>query len=199
MWGAVRTILIADAVMSLDNVIAVAAAAKGNFTLLVLGLVISIPMVVFGAAILLKLIDRFPIIVTVGAALIGYVAGEVMVTDPLFQDWVDAHAHWLHWVAPPLGAAGLVAVADVFVRRVPMPETAGEALGAPAAVFGARAVLAAMAGLIGGKIALVTEGAGGWLQRIGPLAEDVGPALIAAAVVGLVEVLARLARRARRG
>ncbi len=199
LWGAVRTILIADAVMSLDNVIAVAAAAKGDMTLIVIGLVISIPMVVFGATILLKLIDRYPIIVTIGAALIGYVAGEVIVTDPLVEHWVDAHAHWLHWVAPPLGAAGLVAIADIFVRRVPMPETAGEAIGAPAAVFGARAVLAAMAGLTGGKIALVTEGAGGWAERIGPLIEDIGPALIAAAMVAVVEVLARLISRARRG
>ena len=72
---AIRTILIADLVMSLDNVIAVAAAAKGNTTLLILGLAISIPMVVFGSALMIKLMARFPIIVTFGACLIGWVGG----------------------------------------------------------------------------------------------------------------------------
>jgi len=93
--GAIKTILIADLVMSLDNVIAVAAVAKGSMVLLVLGLVISIPLVVFGATILMKLMDRYPIIITVGAALIGYVAGEMLVTDPVVNAWFQANAHWL--------------------------------------------------------------------------------------------------------
>jgi YjbE family integral membrane protein len=85
---AVKTILIADLVMSLDNVIAVAAAAGGSMTLLVLGLAISIPLVVFGATLLVTLMERYPVIITIGAALIGMVAGEMLVTDPVALDWL---------------------------------------------------------------------------------------------------------------
>src|SRR5215831_8771470 len=93
--GAIKTILIADLVMSLDNVIAVAAVAKGSIVLLVLGLLISIPLVVYGATMLMKLMDRFPVIVTVGAALIGFVAGEMLVSDPVVIEWFRANAHWM--------------------------------------------------------------------------------------------------------
>ena len=86
---AIRTILIADLVMSLDNVIAVAAAAGGSLTLLILGLAISIPLVVFGATLLVKLMERFPVIITLGAALIGLVAGEMLVTDPVLVGWMN--------------------------------------------------------------------------------------------------------------
>jgi len=89
--AAIKTILIADLVMSLDNVIAVAAAAGGSFTLLVLGLAISIPLVVFGATLLVKAMERFPIIITLGAALIGMVAGEMVVTDPVLVGWMRDH------------------------------------------------------------------------------------------------------------
>lgn len=108
LWAAIKTILIADLVMSLDNVIAVAAAAKGSLLLLVLGLAISIPLVVFGATILMKLMERWPIIITIGAGLLGWVAGEMMVTDPSIKDWVDASAAYLHWVAPAAGVAFVV-------------------------------------------------------------------------------------------
>jgi YjbE family integral membrane protein len=82
LLAAIRTILIADLVMSLDNVLAVAAAAKGNTLLLVLGLGISIPLIVFGSTLLLKVMERFPIIITLGAALLGFLAGELLLTDP---------------------------------------------------------------------------------------------------------------------
>src|SRR5713226_9092594 len=95
LLGAIKTILIADLVMSLDYVIAVAAVAKGSIVLLILGLAISIPLVVFGATILMKLMGRFPVIVTIGAALIGYVAGEMLVTDPVVVVWFTANAHWM--------------------------------------------------------------------------------------------------------
>jgi len=104
LWVAVRTILIADLVMSLDNVIAVAAAAKGSMTLLVLGLAISIPLVIFGSKIMIKLMDRFPVIVILGAALIGWVAGETIVSDIAMQPIVEAN-HWMHTAFPVLGAA----------------------------------------------------------------------------------------------
>src|SRR5712671_5305534 len=95
MLQAIKTILIADLVMSLDNVIAVAAAAKGSITLLVLGLLISVPLVVYGATMLMKLMVRYPSIITIGAALIGYVSGEMPVTDPVVIEWFRANAHWM--------------------------------------------------------------------------------------------------------
>ena len=82
LMAAIRTILVADLVMSLDNVLAVAAAAKGNTTLLVIGLAVSIPLIIFGSTLLLKVMDRFPIIITLGAALLGFLAGEMLLTDP---------------------------------------------------------------------------------------------------------------------
>ena len=100
---AIKTILIADLVMSLDNVIAVAAAAKGSILLLVLGLLISIPLVIFGATLLMKLMERYPIIVMIGAALIGAVAGEMLVTDPVLIDWVRANMPWMDIHVPLLG------------------------------------------------------------------------------------------------
>jgi len=88
LLAAIKTILIADLVMSLDNVIAVAAAAGGSYTLLILGLAISIPLVIFGATLLIKLMERFPVIITVGAGLIGWVAGEMLVADKALQGWL---------------------------------------------------------------------------------------------------------------
>jgi YjbE family integral membrane protein len=95
MLAAVRTILLADAVMSVDNVIAVAAAAKGDTFLLVLGLLISIPFVVWGSTFLLRLIERFPVIVWAGAALLGFIAGEIALADPAIADWVASQAQSL--------------------------------------------------------------------------------------------------------
>jgi YjbE family integral membrane protein len=80
--AAVRTILLADLVMSLDNVLAVAAAAQGNTPLLIIGLAVSIPLIVFGSTLVLKLMERFPFIIVAGAALLGWLAGEMMLTDP---------------------------------------------------------------------------------------------------------------------
>lgn len=88
LLSAIKTILVADLVMSLDNVIAVAAAAGGSVLLLVLGLGISIPLVIFGATLLLKLMERFPVIITIGGALIGWVAGEMLVADQALQGWL---------------------------------------------------------------------------------------------------------------
>jgi len=124
LWGAVKTILIADLIMSTDNVIAVAAAAKGSILLLVLGLVISIPLVIFGATLLMVLMERYPIIITLGAAVLGWTAGEMGVTDPAVADWVQANAHWLDWIAPVVGAVLVVVVGKALARR---KEPKGEA------------------------------------------------------------------------
>jgi YjbE family integral membrane protein len=118
MMSAVRTILIADLVMSLDNVIAVAAAAKDSVTLLVLGLGISIPLIIFGSTLLLKLMERFPIIITLGGALLGYLAGEMLVTDPAVAQWLGAPvSHMVANVAGALGALAVVAVGLLMRRR----------------------------------------------------------------------------------
>ncbi len=116
LMAAIKTIIIADLVMSLDNVIGVAAAAKGNLLLLVLGLVISIPLIIFGSTIILKLMNRFPIIITAGAALLGWVAGEMAVGDPAIKGFVE-HYHFLHTVAPVLGAVIVVAVGKYLAGR----------------------------------------------------------------------------------
>jgi YjbE family integral membrane protein len=82
IWGAVRTIAIADLVMSLDNVVAVAAAAKGNWSLILIGLITSMPLIIFGATLVMWLLNKLPVLVWVGAALLGFIAGELIVTDP---------------------------------------------------------------------------------------------------------------------
>ena len=116
LLAAVRTILIADLVMSLDNVIAVAAAAQGSMTLLVLGLAISIPLVIFGSTLMIKLMERFPVIVVLGAGLIGWVGGETIVGDTVFQQAVGA-SPWLHYAAAAAGALLVVAVGKLLQRR----------------------------------------------------------------------------------
>ena len=113
--AAIRTILIADLVMSLDNVIAVAAAAKGNDLLLLLGLAISIPLVIFGSSLMIKLMARFPIIVVLGAALIGWVGGETIASDVAFKEYADAN-QWLHYAAAALGAV-LVVITGKFLQK----------------------------------------------------------------------------------
>jgi len=132
--AAIRIVLIADAVMSLDNVIAVAAAAKGSILLLVLGLVISVPLVVYGATLLITLINRYPVIVPGGAALIGYIAGEVVISDPAFEAWIHANALWLPGAASLAGAIAVVMVGRV-VAPGPAPTLGAitrEAVGAAA-------------------------------------------------------------------
>jgi len=131
VWSAIRTILIADLVMSLDNVIGVAAAARGNVVLLILGLAISIPLIVFGSTIILKLMNRFPVIITIGAALLGWVAGEMLITDPVLTGWIAAHVPWMDvhlplagkvsW-AQILGAAFVVGAGKLLVMRAARAE-----------------------------------------------------------------------------
>ncbi|MEA3395177.1 MAG: TerC family protein [Pseudomonadota bacterium] len=123
LMAAVRTILIADLVMSLDNVIAVAAAAKGNDILLLLGLAISIPLVIFGSTLMIKLMERFPIIVTLGAGLIGWVGGETIVSDVALKE-VAATYPWLHYAAAAAGAAFVVLVGRALQKRHAMQHQA---------------------------------------------------------------------------
>jgi len=110
MIAAIRTILVADLVMSLDNVLAVAAAAKGDTPLLVIGLAISIPLIIFGSTLLLKVMERFPIIITLGAALLGFLAGEMILTDPAVTARFGALSHEVINTAGAIGAALVVAI-----------------------------------------------------------------------------------------
>ena len=116
LMAAVRTILIADLVMSLDNVIAVAAAAKGSMLLQVLGLAISIPLVIFGSTLMIKLMARFPIIIVLGAALIGWVGGETISSDLIFKGYLTANP-WIHYVAAAAGAALVVGLGKMQQSR----------------------------------------------------------------------------------
>lgn len=114
--AAIRNILIADLVMSLDNVIGVAAAAKGDQVLLIMGLAISIPLVIFGSAMMIKLMDRLPIIITLGAALIGWVGGETMASDVLLKEFASNN-HWLHYAAAVAGSVIVVAWGKLIENR----------------------------------------------------------------------------------
>ena len=122
IWAAVWTIIVADAVMSLDNAIAIAAAARGDFTLIVIGLVISIPIIIVGATLISKVLDRFPWLGLVGAGLIGWIDGEVMAGDGRFDE-VDASGKLVEVVRPGTVAAWLDAT-------IPHAEVVCGALGA---------------------------------------------------------------------
>jgi len=122
VWAAIWTIIVADAVMSLDNAIAIAAAAKGDFTLIVIGLIISIPIIIVGATLISQLLDRYPWLGLVGAALIGWIAGEVMAGDGRF-DQVDASGRLVEVVRPGSIAAWLDGT-------IPHAETVSAAFGA---------------------------------------------------------------------
>lgn len=117
MAAAIRTILLADLVMSLDNVLAVAAAAKGNLPLLVLGLLVSIPLIVFGATLLTRVMERFPIIITIGAALLGFLAGEMLLTDPAVTAQFGVIGEHTVTMGGVVGAILVVALGTYFQKR----------------------------------------------------------------------------------
>jgi len=121
MTAAVRTLLIADLIMSLDNVIGVAAAAKGSMLLLMLGLAISIPLVIFGSTLMIKLMDRFPAIVVFGAGLIGWVGGETIASDAAMSSVLEG-VEWLHYAAALVGAVLVVGLGKYMQKRQPMPD-----------------------------------------------------------------------------
>ena len=116
-WEAVKTIIIADIVMSLDNVLGMAGAAKGHLGMLFLGLLITMPLILFGSALLVKLMERFPQFVLVGAGLLGYVAGDMAVGDPAVKTYLDANAHLLEQLAPITGALFVVIAGKMLARK----------------------------------------------------------------------------------
>lgn len=102
LWGAIQTIIVADAVMSLDNVVAIAAAAHGNLILIVLGLAISIPLLVVGSQLVLGVLNRYPVLVLAGGGLLGWIAGEIIVSDPFVHTHLPATEHTQQLIAKPL-------------------------------------------------------------------------------------------------
>lgn len=134
--GAIKTIIVADFVMSLDNVLGVAAAAKGNVPLLVFGLLISIPLIAWSSQLVLKLIDRFPYIIYAGGALLGYVAGEMLVAEAIFSTLVQTH-HYLHWLIPAASAVMVLVVGKWLSMR--------------------RAVAAKVVDLVDGRVSVMPE------------------------------------------
>ena len=121
IWGAIRTILVADLVMSLDNVIAVAAAAqKGpeetRLILLIVGLGLSIPLIIFGSTMLLKVMDRFPIIITLGAGLLGLLAGGMLVEDPAIKDSIQGAMEDAHMIFEGIGVA-IVLLVGTYLKK----------------------------------------------------------------------------------
>jgi YjbE family integral membrane protein len=115
LWGAVRTVIVADFVMSLDNVIGIAGAAHGagpasSMALVIFGLLFSMPLIVWGSQWVIRLMARFPIIITLGGMLLGWIAGDLAVEDAAFSPWRDRVGPWAGW-AGPAGAVLVLAAA----------------------------------------------------------------------------------------
>ncbi|EIU1434766.1 TPA: TerC family protein [Pseudomonas aeruginosa] len=120
LLGAIKTIIIADAVMSLDNVIALSAASAGDFFLVSLGVLISIPIIVWGSQLILRLIDRFPLIILFGGGLLGWIAGGMLLTDSALKPWLAPYAQWdsyLHYGAAAFGALFVILLGSLLARR----------------------------------------------------------------------------------
>lgn len=124
-WQAIRIIVIADIIMSTDNILAVAGACKGNLFLLLFGLALSIPFVVFTSSLLSMLMDKYPIIVYIGAAVLGRVGGEMIITDPFIVEWLNPSS-FLKYSVEAIGAGGVILVAKLYIKwRISKQEEAG--------------------------------------------------------------------------
>jgi YjbE family integral membrane protein len=121
LLGAIKTIIVADAVMSMDNVIAVAGAAKGELWLVAFGILISVPIIVWGSRYVMKLMDRFPIVITLGGALLGWIAGEMLVTDTIVKPYLQGLPHWSHYSASVGGALLVMAIGKLVAARSTKP------------------------------------------------------------------------------
>ena len=124
LWAAVKTVIVADLVMSVDNVIAIAGAATGagsqhQLPLVIFGLLVSIPIIIWGSQLVLKLMDRFPLIITIGAMLLGWIAGTMAQSDPAVKDWVPQTAAWQYGLGI-LGAAIVYLIGTALKRKEPV-------------------------------------------------------------------------------
>jgi len=120
-WGAMKTIVIADALMGIDNVLGVAGAAHGAMDLVVIGLLISVPIVVFGSTVVLRLVERFPVIIQLGAAVLAWTAASMIAGEPLLADWFgprEAPAQALRWALAALCIVGVLGAAWLMRARV---------------------------------------------------------------------------------
>ena len=124
LMGAIKTIIIADAVMSLDNVIAIAGAAKDSMGLVIFGLVVSVPIIVWGSKLVLRLMERYPMTIVIGAGLLGWIAGDMVVTDVITGEWVNDNASYLRWVMPVFLALSVVAVGKWLAARTKIKQAA---------------------------------------------------------------------------
>lgn len=160
LWAAVKTVIVADLVMSIDNVIAIAGAATGaggdhQMPLVIFGLLVSIPIIVWGSQLVLKLMDRFPVIITIGAALLGWIAGGMAVSDPAVKEWIEVNAKLLLSYAPGIGAIFVVLVGKWLASRATAQasEPVAGAI-APKASGHLRRVLLAVDGSVGSEQAV---------------------------------------------
>jgi len=118
-WGAMKTIIVADALMGVDNVLGVAGAAHGSWDLVVLGLLLSVPIVVFGSTVVLRLVQRFPVIISLGAAVLAFTAAKMIVGEPWLDAVFDAPADaWRRWLVYALAVAGVLLLGHRAQRRV---------------------------------------------------------------------------------
>lgn len=118
-WGAMKTIIVADALMGVDNVLGVAGAAHGSWDLVVLGLLLSVPIVVFGSTVVLRLVQRFPVIISLGAAVLAFTAAKMIVGEPWLDAMFDAPADaWRRWLVYALAVAGVLLLGHRAQRRV---------------------------------------------------------------------------------
>ncbi len=124
LWQAVRTIAFADAVMSLDNVVAISAASGGNYWLFIFGLAVSIPLIVVGATLITELVSRFPLFVWAGAALLGWIAGEMIVKDPGLHELGLTAGTTMHYIAAAAGAVFVILIGYWLKRREAQAEPA---------------------------------------------------------------------------
>jgi YjbE family integral membrane protein len=115
--AAIKTIIVADAVMSLDNVIAIAGAAGDSKFLIIFGLLLSIPIIMLGSQLVIKLMDRFPIVIVLGGALLGWIAGGMAVSDVVTKDWVATNLPTATWIGPVVGAILVVVVGKMLAAR----------------------------------------------------------------------------------
>lgn len=130
--GAIRTIIVADVVMSLDNVIAIAAAAEQSSNadhrvgLVIFGLLVSVPLIVWGSRLVLGLLDRFPVVIWFGGALLGWIAGGMVIGDRIVHTWLGPQARWIEIAAAALGALLVVAIARLLIARQRRKRDAGK-------------------------------------------------------------------------
>ena len=151
LWSAVKTVIVADFVMSLDNVIAIAGAAEGaggdhKMPLVIFGLLVSIPIIIWGSQLVIKLMDRYPVIITLGGMLLGWIAGQMVITDPAVKGWADKQGDYFQYLLPAIGALGVLIVGKWLAARAKAKRAVPVQAAAPAQANRLQHVLLAVDG-----------------------------------------------------